>query len=280
MRKAVRITPARQIAGAMRIAVGLLRQEWGSVRVKMGYLLGLTILALGINDFFRYAIKIGEPVNICEAFIVMENQGVAFRFGILGYLLVIADAPFVRGNTYLTLYRCGRRIWNAGMLLYVFMQAFFYTLCFAGISVAASIPLGFPGGLWSSPVWLLATKTSNVVTEKYHVFFDGMSMMRHMTVLQAFGITFFYLLCYVVFLGILLYVCNLISGGFFGLAAVAVVHLGGVFLSAAAWLHQSPAYYVDGAGGHWEYPGRMAVLILILAAVSCHVVGRVDLQAK
>ena len=88
---------------AIMITKGILRQELGSVRVMMGYLLGVTFLALSLNDFLAYAVDMKEPVNIFEAFIVTENQGTAGRFWILGYLLVIADAPFVKGNTYILL---------------------------------------------------------------------------------------------------------------------------------------------------------------------------------
>ncbi|MCI8528160.1 MAG: hypothetical protein HFH82_03240 [Lachnospiraceae bacterium] len=262
------------------ITKGILRQELGSVRVMMGYLLGVTFLALSLNDFLAYAVDMKEPVNIFEAFIVTENQGTAGRFWILGYLLVIADAPFVKGNTYILLYRSGRRVWNMGMLLYVFLQALMYTMCFAVISVIVNIPYGFPGGIWSSPVYMLATVPSNAIAEKYHIFFEGAAMMKHMTVLQAFGITFLYMLCYFVFLGVLLYVCNLVFGGFWGLAAVAAVHLGGVILSFAAGLHQNSAYFVDGAGSHWRYPGMMLAFILVLALVSLFAVGRVEIQTR
>ena len=262
----------------IRITRGMLGQEMGSVRVMMGYLLGMAFLGLGVNDFLRYAMEMGEPVNLCEAFVVSGNQSMAARFWVLGYLLILGDAPFIKGNTYMMLYRCGRQAWNMGMLLYVFLQAFLYTLCLAVVSVAAGIPFGFFGGIWSSPVYLLATVSSNAAAEKYHIFFDGMRMMKYMTVPQAFGITFLYLLCYIVFLGLLLYLCNLVLGGFFGLAAVAAVHLGGVILSFADRLHQSPLYYVDGAGGHWRYPGRMLAVILVLAAVSAFAVRRADME--
>lgn len=258
---------------AVMIAKEMLRQELGSARVIMGYLLGMTFLALGLNDFFGYAAEIGEPVNICEAFIVTENQGIAGGFWVLGYLVVIADAPFVGENTWLLLYRSGRRSWNTGMLLYVFAQTFVYTACFAVVSVAVSMIYGFAGKMWSSPVYLLATGTSDAVAEKYHIFFEGEAMMRQMTVPQAFGITFVYLLCYFVFLGVLLYVCNLVSGGFWGLVAVAVVHLGGVILSFVAGLHQSPLYDTDGAGGCWRYPGMMLTLILVMALLSFAAAG-------
>ncbi len=162
------------VSRSIRIALGLLRQEMGSLRVMLGYLLGMTFLALALNDFFGYAMEIKEPVNIWEAFIVMGNQSIPGRFWVLGYLFVIADAPFVRRNTY--------------MLLYL--------------------------------------------------------------------------------------------GGFWGLMAVAAVHVGGAVLSFAGRLHQSPVYYVDGAGSWWRYPGMMAVCIFAMAFVSMTAAGRVDIQAR
>ncbi|MCM1373682.1 MAG: hypothetical protein NC245_01160 [Muribaculum sp.] len=264
----------------MIIARGIMGQEMRSIRVIMGYLLGLTFLALGLYDFMRYIAEIGEPVNIGEAFIVTANHGMAGRFWILGYLLIIADAPFVKGNTYMLLYRSGRRAWNMGMLLYVFLQALWYTVCFAAVSALVSIPHGFSGGLWSSPVYLLAKGETSAIAEKYQVYFDGVSMMRHMTVPQAFGITFLYVLCYFVLLGVLLYVCNLVVGGFWGLAAVAVVHLGGISISFLARGPRCLVYYIDGAGGHWRYLGIILIIILAMAAASLFAVGRVDIQAR
>ena len=173
----------KRIPMAVRITFGTLRQEMGSLRVIMGYLLGMTFLALALNDFFGYAMDIKEPVNIFEAFIVMENQGIAGRFWVLGYLLIIADAPFIRRNTYMLLYRSGRRVWNMGMLLYVLTQAFAYSGCLAVGSVAAGIPCGFFGRHWSSPVYLLAVNASGAIAEKYSLFFEGAAMMKHMTVL-------------------------------------------------------------------------------------------------
>ena len=259
---------------------GILRLEMPSVKVIMGYILGLTFLSLGLNDFLRYAIDIKEPVNICEAFIVTSSQSMAGRCWMLGYLLIIADAPFVKENTYITLYRSGRHAWNMGMLFYVIVQAFLYTMCFAAVSAAISAPLGFTGRIWSSPVYMLATGTSGAIAGKYNVYFDGMAMMRHMTVLQAFGITFLYMFCYLAFIGALLYVCSLALDRFWGFAAVAVVHLGGIVISFLTKLPRSPAYYVDGTGSHWRYPCIYLALILIMTLVSLFAVGRVDIQAR
>ena len=259
---------------------GMLRQEMPSVRVIMGYLLGLTFLALGLNDFLRYVNEIKEPINICEAFIVTANQDMADRFWMLGYLLIIADAPFVKENTYITLYRSGRRVWSMGMLFYVIIQAFLYTLCFATVSIVIGTPFGFCGRIWSSPVYMLATGTSGAIAMKYNLYFDGMAMMKHMTVLQAFGITFLYMFCYLAFIGVLLYVISLVLGNFWGLTAVVVAHLGGRFVSFLTKLPRCPVSYVDGAGNHWRYPCFYLALILIMTAVSLFAVGRVDIQAR
>lgn len=262
------------------ILKGILRLEMPSVRVIMGYMLGLTFLSLSLNDFLRYVIEIKEPVNVYETFIVTGNQGIAGRFWMFGYLLVIADAPFVKANTYITLYRSGRRAWNIGMLLYVIIQAFLYTMCFAAVSIAVSTPFSFFGRLWSSPVYMLATDTASAIAIKYNVYFDGAAMMKHMTVLQAFGITFLYMLCYLVFIGVLLYMCCLVLRGFWGLTAVAVVHLGGIFISFLTKLPQCPAYYVDGTGSHWRYPCIYLILILIMTLVSLFAIGRIDIQTR
>ena len=259
---------------------GILRLEMPSVRVVMGYILGITFLALGLNDFFEYVDAIKEPVNVCEAFIVTANQSMAGRLWMLGYLLIIADAPFVKANTFITLYRSGRRAWNMGMLLYVLSQALMYTMCFAVVSAAVSTPFGFFGQIWSSPVYMLATGTSGAIAGKYNVYFNGMAMMKCMTVLQAFGITFLYMFCYLAFIGTLLYICSLVFGSFWGFAAVAVVHLGGIFISLLTRLPWSPAYYVDGVGTHWRYPCIYLVLILIMTIASLFAVKRVDIQAR
>ncbi len=262
------------------ITMGMLRQEVRSVRVIMGYLLGMTLLAMGLHDFLRYAAQFKEPVNMLEAFIVTENQSMAGSFWVTGYLLVIADAPFVKPNTCTILYRSGRHAWSMGMVFYVLAQAFLYTACFAAISVVVSIPYGFSGQLWSSPVYMLATNTSEAIAGKYNLTFEGMAMMKHMTVLQAFGITFIYMLCYLAFIGVLLYACSLVRGGFWGLAAVAAVHLGGVFISLFAAMPWYPVHSIDGAGSHWRYPCIFLGLILMMTAVSLCVIGRVDISAR
>ena len=129
------------------ITKGMFQQEQRSGRVVMGYLLGFAVMGYWIACFLRYAADTGEPVNMLEAFCVVEQHYVNMLFLVLGWLLVVADAPFIKGNLYLLLYRCGRKRWNMGMLFYIFVQAFFYTGAMAAFSVIVSSPFGFAGDI-------------------------------------------------------------------------------------------------------------------------------------
>ena len=144
---------AGQVLG---ITKNMLRQEQGEKRAVMGFLLGIALLGWRLQLFLKYAADMGEPVNILEAFVVVVHLYKNMLFLPLGWLLLVADAPFVKGNAYLVLHRCGRKVWNLGMLLYIAVQAFLYAACLALVSVLASSPLGFAGNMWSSPVYDLA----------------------------------------------------------------------------------------------------------------------------
>ncbi len=265
---------------AFRIAAGTFRQELGSPRVIMGYLLGLTFLALGLKDFLRFAAYLQEPVNILEAFIVTESQRSAEGFWLMGYLLVVADAPFVRADTYFILYRGGRRLWSLGMTLYILWQAFFYTLLAAAVSVLASVPGGYFGGLWSSPVFVLVKDAGGVFEESYQLYFPFEAMLRDMTPFRAFGAAFLYMFCYCAFFGMLLYFCSAAFGGVWNLPAAALLHLGSRYLPFPSPLAWCPGQYAGAGFGGLKYPGLELAGILLMTAASLFAVQKTDFRVR
>ena len=262
---------------AIAIARGIFCQEMRRVRVYMGYLLGIAVLAGELNAFFRYVNASGEAANVLEAFIVAEHTGSIFQCLVLGYLLIIASAPFIKADTYLVLYRSSRRSWNAGALFYILLQSFLYVLLLAGICVTVSCPVGFFGESWSGPVYRLPLDDTGMLVQRYKVLFRCVGMVNKMTVPQAFGITFIYLFAYLVLLGVLYYLCNLALKGFWGLIAIAAVHLGSYFLPFTPVQRPCPGYFVDGRNGHWMPFCQYLVLILILIILSFWAVKRVDM---
>ncbi len=259
-------------------------EEWHNKRVIMGFLLGIALFGYWLSLFLQYALDIGEPVNVLEAFVVVEHHYKSILFLVVGWLLMISDAPFVKKNTYLSLYRSSRKKWNAAMLQYIMIQAFLYVAGIAVVSVAVSLLFGFFGNMWSSPVYHLAMDTGNHLGVKYNISFPWVNIMQTMTVPQAFMITFVFLFLYLVLIGFLLYVCNLLLKEIYGTLIVFGIQIAGYLLQqeGAAYLSLMakaiPGYAIDGNGGQWKVVVLFCAIILILALISSWLIGRVDFK--
>ena len=258
--------------------------EWHNKRVIMGFILGIALFGYWLNYFIQYALDIGEPVNILEAFIVVEHHHKSILFLVLGWLLIISDAPFIKRNTYLALCRSSRKTWNTAMLQYIIIQAFLYVASIAAVSVAVSTLFGFFGNMWSSPVYNLAMDTANHLGVKYNISFPWANIMKIMTVSQAFIITFIFLFLYLVLIGFLLYVCNLLLKEIYGILIVFGIQISGYLIQQEGFTHLSlmtksiPGYFIDGNGGQWKVVVLLGTIIFILALISLWLIGLVDFK--
>ena len=259
-------------------------EEWHNKRVIMGFLLGIALFGYWLSLFLQYALDIGEPVNVLEAFVVVEHHYKSILFLVVGWLLMISDAPFVKKNTYLSLYRSSRKKWNAAMLQYIMIQAFLYVAGIAAVSVSVSTLLGFWGNMWSSPVYNLAMDTGNHLGVKYNITFPWVNVMQAMTVPQAFLITFVFLFLYLALIGFLLYVCNLLLKEIYGILLVFGIQISGYLFQQEGVSYLSlmakaiPGYAIDGTGGQWKVVVLFCAILLILALFSLWLIGRVDFK--
>ncbi len=264
---------------------GMLEQERKNGRVIMGYILGMAIIGYFMSNLFRYAAEFGEPVNVFEAFCMIEQQNVNLLFLVIGWLLVVADAPFIKGNTYLILYRCGRKSWNYGMLSYILVQAFVYTAVMAAFTVIVSSFYGYAGDMWSSPIYALAKNTDGNLGIKYNVDFPWINIMQNMTVPQAFAVTVLFFYLYLAFMGVLLYVASLLFSGIVGVVAVIAVHLGGYLLqqdgmvTCSLFARAVPGNFVDGTASYLKSAMIFLLLMAALALLSAVLVKKVEYHA-
>ena len=241
------------------IIKGMFWQEQRNGRVIMGYLL--------------------------EAFCVVEQHYVNMLFLVLGWLLVVADAPFMKGNIYLLLYRCGRKRWNMGMFFYILMQAFFYTAAMAAFTIIISSFFGFVGNMWSSPVYSLARDVTNNIGAKYNITFPWLVMMKVMSVPQAFAVTFLFLYLYLAFMGVLLYAAALLFSGIAGMVAVIGVHLTGYLRMMDGYTETSllaravPGNFIDGTLSYWQSAALFLALIVVLMVLSSIFVKKIEFQS-
>ena len=99
---------------------------------------------------------------------------------------------------------------------------------------------------------------------------------------QAFAVTFLFLYLYLVFLGMLLYVCTLLLSGIWGIVVVMGVHLAGYLRMMDGYIETSffaravPGNFIDGTGAYWKSALLFLVLIAVLMALSTVFVKRIE----
>ena len=277
----------RKLQSILHLTKNLLLCEWSDRRVIMGFLVGIAVPFFWLRNFLDYAAGTGEPVNILEAFPVVEHEYKTVMFLVLGWFLVISDAPFVNGNTYYSLYRTGKRSWNIAMVFYILVQAALYTAAVALPMILASLPRGFAGKMWSNPVYMLSKDYNMSRSAEYGISFLQQNMMRRMNVPQAFAATALCFFLYLVVMGILLYTCNLLLGSIWGIVIAFIVHVGGYELPFsghgrfALIEYACPGNFADAGGMHLA--GPVAVMVLLaaaLAAAGCIFIDRVDFKGE
>jgi len=230
--------------------------EWANKRANMGFLLGMVIPFYWLDGFLKYVKDYGEPVNVLEAFIVIVQAPRSIILLVMGWLLVVADAPFANGNTCFSLCRTNKRIWNCASSLYMAGQSALYIFVMALPMVAVLAYCGFTGKMWSSPVYSLTKNTGRGYSTEYDVVFNRIGMMRSMNVCQAFGVTALCLGLYLFALGQLLYTFNLLLRSIAGMACTLLVHITGYLTAWGGYRSLSltacaiAADYVDDHGMH------------------------------
>lgn len=197
----------------------------------------------------------------------------------------MSDAPFMKGNIYLLLYRCGRKRWNMGMFFYILMQAFLYTGAMAAFTIIISSFFGFVGNMWSSPVYSLAHDVTNSIGAKYNITFPWLAMMKAMSVPQAFAVTFLFLYLYLAFIGAFLYTAALLFSGIAGMMAVMGVHLTGYLQMMDGYTDISllaravPGNFVDGTS-YWQSAALFLEWIAVLMVLSSVFVKKIEFQQR
>lgn len=126
--------------------------------------------------------------------------------------------------------------------------------------------------------------TANHLGVKYNISFPWANLMKAMTVPQAFVVTFVFLYLYLVFLGFLLYGCNLLLKEIYGVLIVFGIQISGYLLQQEGIAQLSlmaksiPGYSIDGNGGQWNIIILFCAMILVLAFLSLWLIDRVDFK--
>lgn len=198
------------------------RLQMVSKRVWLGYLVGIVIVLKQSVEYLAYAKSVGEAVNVLDAFIIAGNNYNTVMFFVLGWLLVISEAPFVDNNSFYLIYRTKKKSWNQAMLLYIILQAVIYYGLLAVSTIIFSCGDGFFANVWSEPMVKLTEGASDLL--QYDVYFPYQLFIKEISVFGAFFQTLILLFAYGLVMGLFLYTFSLLANQITGAVAVFAFH--------------------------------------------------------
>lgn len=210
-----------------------LKIQMMSKRVVLGYLVGMVMILKQSIGYIDYAQSLGEPINVLEPFIVAGNNPNMIIFFVVGWFLVISEAPFINNISFYIIYRTSRQIWNKAMVFYIIVQGIIFYGFMAFFTMVCSCWNGYLANVWSWPMIKVATGQGYV--EAYNVNFPYPSYVESENVFGAFAHTFLLNLLYAVVLGMILYTFSLLFSRIVGPVVAFVFHFLGYELQAEGY---------------------------------------------
>lgn len=208
-------------------------QLWQAVlspRVLVGYVYSLW---MGISIGMRYtAFSSGMQTGIFDAFILLSNERFQVTLLMIGFLIVIADAPFVDSRTYYVLIRSSGSKWRHSMTVYIALQVFIYE----GIALLGSMIPGVIGGNsgtlneWSEVLQIMQNAMPEIAVSKYDLPIIGNGILKSFSAVQALFHSFVLNSAYLFLLGLVIFVGNLNSRLPLGNIIAVGLHLVGMLV--------------------------------------------------
>lgn len=187
-----------------------------------------------------YAIK--SPINIVDAFIMINNNKYSHLFIVIGILLINSSSPFMDDDQYVVLIRTGKTKWLNNRFFLSVLNVLIYLTVILGATILFTINISFVGNYWSILSRGTAMNLGYVISNGPPVTFS-LSMINSMPVYEAALQTFLLMAIYCIFLSEIILVINLKFKSNVGFVfAIGVHFIGWVvnYLKDDKWKYISP----------------------------------------
>ena len=205
-------------------------QDWPhSPRIILAVLLGFALVVRECIQYCRYSSVIDSLPQIVEGAVLLGSTYNQFTFTLLGLLLLLSDAPFVRESTPYELLRVNNKAWILSNYLYVFISAIlYYTVIYLFSSLI--LILFSPGvsfiNTWSPGIKHLAGYTPQFAIEEYGLLFPFDEYLSRFDPYSACALTIISNSVYGGMLCVGLLAFNMRGYGFIGWLTVISIHIG------------------------------------------------------
>jgi len=210
-----------------------IRDWFTSPRILVALALGIVFTYVDVANFMKYVDMTKENVQIFEPYIyLMSNYG-SFSFILLGFILLISDAPFVSQRSLYSVIRCTRKRWVSGMMFYILLSALLYFGIVLLASMAFVATNAYMADIWSAPMYSLAAYQPQGAQD-IGVAFPYLGILRVLSPAAAGFQTLALNVLYGTMLGMLAFVINLNNRRLIGsFVAVGVHAVGWIMISEA-----------------------------------------------
>lgn len=259
-------------------------KSWRSnYHVLASFLLGAGICLKNCHGYLSFSNGIGSSVQIFEPYIIIGSR-TPFLMGILlGNLLLLSDAPFISSVSKYELLRTGYKKWFRSQIMYIFLSCFLYLLYILILTSALALICSnaYIRNEWSNAMDMVAIKQTELVIVKYAFSFDFPELVLAVSPVSAAILTLIFNWLYMVFLGLIILMVNLLLNTHYGWVPAAVIHIIGYIAYANSGIGiqlrysllclASPAYhYVT----EFEMPSWYALCLFFILNAGMIILGK------
>lgn len=219
----------KSIKTAVYVCVSQICSGFMSVRVWIGYLVGILLTAVPVWNYLQYAG--GNPVYIGEGILTALVNPVNHFVIFCGLMLCLSDSPFVTERSSMMIYRTSKKIWGYSMAFYTGIQTvLYYTVIFAA-SFLISSRKGYMGSVWSSVMYRWSTQGGAAAGSNYGISPPNIALLQSASPWKAVLISWVLLCICGYSLTLLLFVLNLAAQRMLGYAIVLGIQFLGMSVS-------------------------------------------------
>lgn len=207
-------------------------------RMYISFALGIVFFLVPAMNLYRYAIDLNEYINISEIFIVSMNSQHNLVFFMLGFFLLLSDAPFLSNRITHVFVRISRNTWLIAQLFYIFISSAIYVIMVTFIVSIAFIGICYAPNVWSNPIQLLAANPSFAI--QYGISFHGAELISKYLPWQALALNLLLVTLYGTVIGFLLFTFSIFRYRLLGFIVSMGIHVTGYMILRDAPYHANP----------------------------------------
>lgn len=274
----------KRISTIFEITAYQYRKSLVSPKFYIGLAIGLIFVirtTLGLRGF---ALSLDENVNILEPFILSANSSDTIFFALLGYILILSDAPFIDQRTLYTIIRSGKETWTSSIVLYILSSSFiYYVILLLGTCLCVA-DISFTSNMWSSPFYSLAAYSPVYAINDYGIVFSNIEFLMVSTPLIALVQSLLLPTAYLSLIGMIMFAINMNINKNLGSIVALIFHAIGymillessfVNINYSLFVQSIPVFHGNGSQSITVYLSvAIFVIILMCLNIIAHILVR------